>query len=156
MKRFFLTVIVAVSAAIMGFAENSLFKACEDIPGVSSSYIGKAMLRHAVPALIGHGVSGQSLNAGLEEVTIIEAETPASVEQVKKQLKSYEKSQKFELIMKSKDEGELTRIMQGKSPDGKYEFLLVTEEKDEVTIVILSSSQSFDNLNGIFMPNIVK
>lgn len=156
MKRLIITAIACITMAMTVMAESRLFSQCENIKNVSTTFIGKAMMRHAATSLIGHGISANAAKAGLEEVTVISTENPQSAAQVKKILKNYENSQKFELIMKSQDGGSITRILQGQSPDGKYEFLLISEEDAELTIVVLSSSQSFDTLQGIFMPGIVK
>lgn len=156
MKRLIITAIACITITMTVMAKSRLFSQCENIKNVSTTFIGKAMMRHAATSLIGHGIAANAVNAGLEEVTIISTENPQSATQVKKILKDYESSQKFELIMESQDEGSVTRILQGQSPDGKYEFLLISEDDDDLTIVVLQSSQSFDTLQGIFMPGIVK
>lgn len=155
MKRIIITAIAVMAVAVAMMAENPLFKACEDMADVSTTFIGKTMMRHAGTALIGHGISSTAGKSGLDEVTVIEASTSKAATQVKNAVKKYESSRNFELIMKSKGDSELTQIHQGTSPDGKYEMLLVTEKGDKLTVVILSSSKSFDTLHGIFMPGIV-
>lgn len=153
MKRLLSAILLLAFTTLATLAENELFKQCENIKNVTTTYIGPSMLRYAATSCMDYGISPSATN-NLDDITVINADDKISADQVRKHLKQYESRLKYNLIMKTKDDDEETRILQGQGRDKKYELMVVKDEGDEISIVILTSTTSFDEMKNVFMPGL--
>jgi len=93
-------------------ADDRLFGEIAKESYVESVYIGKAGLRFAKSASIVGGSLG-NLGADIskvESIEVIECDEPRYIPQVKKMVKKILDENKFEMIVESKDEDEISRI----------------------------------------------
>ena len=135
-QRFFhiLLILTALTIANRLSAQEALFDKYEDTKGVTTIYISKTMLRMIPDVKAGKHDIG-SITSKLDHLRILSCEkaslTPTLIDEAKK----IYRSEGYEAIMKMNDDEEKTTIYQRTLKGGKNEFVLLTEEKNEVNII---------------------
>ncbi len=115
-------------------AQDALFDKYEDTNGVSTVYISKTMLG-MIPNVEAGGHDVGKMASRLDQLRILTCEKPSVIPRLLEDARSMYKSNGYEIIMKMNDDGEKVTIYQRKLKDNKNEFVLLTEEKAEITII---------------------
>lgn len=153
MKKIMLVMVMAMTCHIM-FAQSALFKKYDNVKGVSTVYISKALLSMIPDMNIGN--KDISKIAGkLDCVQILSCERPSLVSDIKSEAISYFNSSHFKsggytTLMKLTDDDGGQTIIYGRSVDkGKSEFILFSCREDEVGIINVTGTITLNDIKQI-------
>ena len=130
----FLFLVTAMTAFVHVSAQEAIFEKYEDTNGVTTIYISKTMLGMVPNVKAGKHDIGK-IAPKLDYLRILSCEKASLVGALVDEAKKAYRTGGYEVIMKMNDEGEKVTIYQRTLKDGKNEFALLTEEKNEVTII---------------------
>ena len=144
MKKLLATAVL-VLAAHMSYAQDQLFTKYEEVKGVETVFISKALLSVAAGSKIGD-LDIRKVAKKLEQVRILSVEKASLVKTIQAEA----------LAIYKRDE-ELTRMSEGDEktviyvrPRGKNkEFVLLHTEKDELDIISLIGNLTMEELKAI-------
>ena len=132
MKRLILlTMILAACGALR--AQDELFKKYENTKGVETVYISKSLLSMVGAADIGD-LNVSKVAKKIERIQVLECGRPSLIQGIRDYALGIFKRDKYEQIMRTTDDGEITYIYQ-RQRGKQNEFVILTIEKDELTIV---------------------
>lgn len=149
-QRFFhiLFLVTALAFSIHASAQKAIFDKYEDTNGVTTIYISKTMLGMIPNVKAGKHDIG-SIASKLDYIRILSCEKPALFSKLIDEARKTYRSGNYETIMKMNDDGEKMTIYQRTLKDGKNEFALLTEDKDEVTIINLMGAITLKDIKDI-------
>lgn len=132
----------------MMFAQSALFKKYDNVKGVSTVYISKALLS-LIPEMHTGNKDISKIAGKLDHVQILSCERPSLVSEIKSEAISYFKNGGYTNLMKVSDDGGQT-IIYGKSLDnGKNEFGLFSYMDDEVNIINVMGKVTLNDIKQI-------
>ena len=130
------------------FAQKAFFDKYDDKEGISTVYISATMLR-----MMGNV---QAVNKDitriakrLDHIQVLECERPSLINSIKNAAFAYYKQAKYAIVMKTKSNGEDVTIYEKRYKNGKNEYVLLTVERDELTIVNLLGRVSLEEIQAI-------
>lgn len=129
-------------------AQDALFQKYEDVDGVTTVYISKAMFR-MMPHLNAGNKDISKIAYKLDRLQILDCERPSLIPGIKKMALAIYKNGKYEYIMRVNDDGEHTIIYQKQHAGGKNEFVLLSDEKDELSIINLLGNVTLNEIKGL-------
>ncbi|GAB6983128.1 DUF4252 domain-containing protein [Prevotella dentasini] len=147
MKRTTISLLLTL-VCIMAQAQQAVFNKYSDYDGVSVVYISKYMLR----GMQGSKSSKDAISriAGrLDHLQIFSCDRPSLIPRIKKDATAYYRKMHYGVAMQMSDDGEHTTIYQRAAGSGKNEFVLLTTEKDELTIINVLGSVSLKDIQGL-------
>lgn len=130
-------------------AQDRLFKQFENTKGVSTVYISPAMFK-LMPKLNVGDKDLAKLASRLSRLQILQCERPSLIPSIKKQAQAYYDSNRYEVIMRVKDDGEHTTIYQKGAGRGAKEFVLLNEEKNELSIIHITGNISLEDIKDLY------
>lgn len=146
MKRILSALLICLIATAAS-AQSKFFRSCEDIPGVTTVYISKAMLKFAAAGskLTGCDVNIAALASKLDGIEIVNAEgkTTARLKELAKQLTA---TTGTESLMRVKDNGETVNMFLRKLDRDRTEFILLAEQTNEFSVIILSGTMTMEEV----------
>ena len=138
MKRLMLIAVACLLCHLWGNAQAIDFEKYADMDDVTSVYISPAMM-----SLVGNieldveDVEIGKMAGKLEELKILNSETPKGIRLLKEEARKINAKNGYEELMRVNDEGDKTTIYMKQGKEGKNEFVLVNEEEDgELSIII--------------------
>lgn len=147
MKKIILVMVMALTCNMM-FAQSALFKKYDNVKGVSTVYISKALLS-LIPEMHTGNKDISKIAGKLDHVQILSCERPSLVSEIKSEAISYFKNGGYTNLMKVSDDGGQT-IIYGKSLDnGKNEFVLFSYMDDEVNIINVMGKVTLNDIKQI-------
>lgn len=147
MKKIILVMVMALTCNMM-FAQSALFKKYDNVKGVSTVYISKALLS-LIPEMHTGNKDISKIAGKLDHVQILSCERPSLVSEIKSEAISYFKNGGYTNLMKVSDDGGQT-IIYGKSIDnGKNEFVLFSYMDDEVNIINVMGNVTLNDIKQI-------
>lgn len=148
MKKFLAILFVALFSCTMMSAQSALFKKYENVKGVSTVYISKALLG-LVPKLEAGDMDISAIASKLDHVQVLTCERPSLVKEIKETAIEQLSKGGYNILMTVRDGDEQT-IIYGKSlGKGKNEFVLLEIEKNEINIVNISGSIPLEDIKRI-------
>ena len=138
----------AMTAFIHVSAQVAIFEKYEDTNGVTTIYISKTMLGMIPNVKAGKHNIGQ-IAPKLDYLRILSCEKASLIATLIDDARKAYRSGGYEVIMKMNDEDEKVTIYQRTLKDGKNEFSLLTEEKDEVTIINVMGAITLKDIKDI-------
>ena len=149
-QRFFhiLFLVTALAFSVHASAQKAIFDKYEDTNGVTTIYISKTMLGMIPNVKAGKHDIG-NIASKLDYIRILSCEKPALFSKLIDEARKTYRSGNYETIMKMNDDGEKMTIYQRTLKDGKNEFALLTEDKDEVTIINLMGAITLKDIKDI-------
>lgn len=151
MKRrtYILTLMLTIST-LFCHAQQSLFDKYAEMDGVSSVYITKSMLGlfKNVDSTI-NDIHIGSLADRLDNIQILSSEKPSIIELLRKETKDINTRNGYEELMRIREDGEKTTIYFKERKKGNNEFVLITDEKDEITIISIVGSITLQEMQGM-------
>ena len=128
------------------FAQKAFFDKYDDKEGISTIYISATMLR-----MMGNVQAGNKditrIAKRLDHIQVLECERPSLINSIKNAAFAYYKQAKYAVVMKSN--GEDVTIYEKRYKNGKNEYVLLTVERDELTIVNLLGRVSLEEIQAI-------
>lgn len=147
MKKIILVMVMALTCNMM-FAQSALFKKYDNVKGVSTVYISKALLS-LIPEMHTGNKDISKIAGKLDHVQILSCERPSLVSEIESEAISYFKNGGYTNLMKVSDDGGQT-IIYGKSLDnGKNEFVLFSYMDDEVNIINVMGKVTLNDIKQI-------
>lgn len=152
MKRFaFIMIFVLFVMANKVMAQETILEEISEMNDVEVTYITRNMLQTMGTNNINIGGFNLSKIAkSLNSLQILNVEDGA-VEKVRVKLKTLRKTSGMELIMRLKEDGEITDLYGEPSTDGSYKkILMIVEESDEIILIYLKGnigSECFEELS---------
>lgn len=145
---FSLSLLLALSTSISATAQTALFEKFEDTNGITTIFISKTMLKMIPEVKAGnHDIS--QVAGKLDQLRIFTCEKPSLIPKVREfALKTFREG-KYEAIMTINDSGEKVTIYQRSQKEGKNEFSLFTEEKDELTVINIIGAITLKDIKDI-------
>lgn len=147
MKRILLILLIATSIGVC-HAQEALFSKYENIKGVETVFISKAMFR-LMPKLDNYPHNIGRIASKLDRIQILSCERPSMVKQIADNALSIFKRERYEVMMQMTDEGETTTIYMKPRGGGKNEFALLSTEKNEVSIINVLGNITLDDIKQI-------
>ena len=130
------------------FAQMAFFDKYDDKEGISTVYISATMLR-----MMGNVQAGNKditrIAKRLDHIQVLECERPSLINSIKNAAFAYYKQAKYAVVMKTKSNGEDVTIYEKRYKNGKNEYVLLTVERDELTIVNLLGRVSLEEIQAI-------
>lgn len=148
MKRFYIFVVLTLCLFVNAFSQDDFFKKFADREDITSVYISKSMLR-LMPNVQADGIDVGSVASKLDNIQILSCEKQEVVPLIRQELKYISPKNGYEELMKVNDEGEHTVIYLKETPGHSKEYILLCDEKKELTVVILKGSLSLSDIQGI-------
>ena len=134
--------------SIHASAQKAFFDKYEDTNGVTTIYISKTMLGMIPNVKAGKRDIG-NIASKLDYIRILSCEKPSLFSKLLDDARKTYRSGNYETIMKMNDDDEKVTIYQRTQKDGKNEFALLTEDKDEVTIINVMGNITLKDIKDI-------
>ena len=134
MKRTYIITLLLSLYSLFTYAQDSFFDKFADMDGVTSVYISKAML---------------SLMPDMNNIQILSCEKPDIIAKLKKETAFISPKNGYEELMRINDEGEKTIIYLKRNKNKEKEFVLMSQEKNEFTIIAITGNLTLQEIQGI-------
>ena len=156
MKRIFLLAVLLLCALTASAQSGkSLYQKYSDADNVSAVYISPAMFRliGKIPDLeIGdNNVNLAPLIRSLSGLYIINSENTHINDKLVSEVNRFINSGKYELLMESKDAGEVVRMYTVGTEKVVNSFVMVASQGDEATFICLDGQMDRDQLEGVLV-----
>lgn len=148
MKRIYIITLFFSLCSLFTYAQDSFFDKFADMEGVTSVYISKAMLS-MMPNMQTEGVNIGEVASKLDNIQILSCEKPDIITKLKKETAFISPKNGYEELMRINDEGEKTIIYLKRDKSGKKEFVLLNNEKDEFTIIVITGNLTLQEIQEI-------
>lgn len=148
MKRTYIITLLLSLCSLFTYAQDSFFDKFANMDGVTSVYISKAMLS-MMPDIQTEGVNIGGVASKLDNIQILSCEKPAVIAKLKKETEFINPKNGYEELIRINDEGEKTTIYLKHDKNGKKEFVLLDNEKDEFTIIVITGNLTLQEIQGI-------
>ena len=102
-----------------------------------------------MPNVQADGIDIGSVASKLDNIQILSCEKQEVVPLIRQELKYINPKNGYEELMKVNDEGEHTVIYLKETLGNSKEYILLCDEKKELTVVILKGSLSLSDIQGI-------
>lgn len=148
MKRIYIITLLLFLCSLMSYAQNSFFDKFADMDGVTSVYISKAMLS-MMPNMKAEGINIGEVAGKLDHIQILTCEKAALIPKIKKEVEYIHPRNGYEELMRVNNEGDKTTIYLKKDKNGKKEFVLLNDEKNEFTVVVITGNLTLQEIQGV-------
>lgn len=141
-----LIMILAVVAAMGLNAQSAFFKGCEDMPGVSTVYISKAMLELAGAS----NITGGDFDIGgiaskLDGLEIVSAEG-SGLAKLKGKCGAFSSGKGYEKLMRVKNDGSNVSILMKKLGGGRNEFVVFVDEETSLVVIMMTGTMTMQDV----------
>ena len=148
MKRTYIITLLLSLCSLFTYAQDSFFDKFADMDGVTSVYISKAMLS-LMPDMKTEGVNIGEVASKLDIIQILSCEKPDIIAKLKKETAFISPKNGYEELMRINDEGEKTIIYLKRNKNKEKEFVLMSQEKNEFTIIAITGNLTLQEIQGI-------
>lgn len=147
MKRI---VIIALAMLVMvaASAQEAIFKKYAGKDGVSVVNISKSMLG-LMSGTAGGNKKVKDLANKLERIRILTCENHKLVGKVKKDAMEYVGKKGYEELMSTQEGGEMVYILQHPLGGNNYEYVVLSIEKNEVSVVNIIGYLTLDEIKAV-------
>lgn len=152
MKRTYIITLLLSLCSLFTYAQDSFFDKYADMGGVTSVYISKAMLS-LMPDMKAEGVNIGKMASKLDNIQILSCEKASVIAQIKKDVSYINPKNGYEELMRINDEGEKTTIFLKHDKEKQKEFVLLSEEQNELTIIIITGNLTLQEIQSIINKN---
>ena len=139
MKRTYIITLLLSLCSLFTYAQDSFFDKFADMDGVTSVYISKAMLS-LMPDMKTEGVNIGEVASKLDNIQILSCEKPDIIAKLKKETAFISPKNGYQELIRINDEGEKVTIFQKQNEGKQKEFVLLCEEQNELTIIIITGN----------------
>lgn len=147
MKRKMIVLVTAIIIAMTAQAQSPFFKKCENVKGVTTVYISKAMLKMA-GNIEGLGVSDKSLlSQKIDNVQIVNSENSEGRAYLDKHLGMISHEKGYEILMKINEDDENVTIYRQELDKKKSRFVVITKEPDEISVVTIEGAMTIEDVS---------
>ena len=146
---------VLLSLSLTAFAQGGrdLYEKYSDLPGISAVYISPAMFRliGKIPdmELQDESVNLTPLIKSMSGFYILSTEDRATTESLYADVKKFVKSGRYELLMETKDDGQVLRMYTVGDEKTVESFVMVTKEDSEVSVISFDGKMDRKQMENI-------
>ena len=154
MKKIY-AMMVLLSLSLTAFAQGGrdLYEKYSDLPGISAVYISPAMFRliGKIPdmELQDESVNLTPLIKSMSGFYILSTEDRATTESLYADVKKFVKPGRYELLMETKDDGQVLRIYTVGDEKTVESFVMVTKEDSEVSVISFDGKMDREQMENI-------
>lgn len=150
MKRINILVILATVFSLFAQAQQSFFDKYAEMEGVTSVYISKNMLSLLpnVNSTI-NGIHIGNIASRLDNIQILSSDESAIISKLRKETADINTQNGYEELMRVRENGEKTTIYLKDKKGKKKEFVLLVDEKDELTIISIVGDLTLQEIQGM-------
>ncbi len=154
MKKIY-AMMVLLSLSLTAFAQGGrdLYEKYSDQPGISAVYISPAMFRliGKIPdmELQDESVNLTPLIKSMSGFYILSTEDRATSESLYADVKKFVKSGRYELLMETKDDGQVLRMYTVGNEKTVESFVMVTKEDSEVSVISFDGKMDREQMENI-------
>ena len=150
MKRINILVILATVFSLFAQAQQSFFDKYAEMEGVTSVYISKNMLSLLPNAnSTVNGIHIGNIASRLDNIQILSSDESAIISKLRKETASINTQNGYEELMRVRENGEKTTIYLKDKKGKKKEFVLLVDEKDELTIISIVGDLTLQEIQGM-------
>lgn len=147
LSRVVITLIILLTS-VRALGQDNLFHRFENEKGVSTVYISPAMFK-LMPKMNTGKRNISSIASKLTHLQILECERPSLFADIKKTATDYYVKNKYEVVMTVKDEDDHVVIYLKPLGKGQNEFVLISEEKAELSIINIVGAISLNDIKEL-------
>ena len=137
--------LIALSICALTSHASTLFDECENIKGITTVYVSKAMIALAGDLNIEAGdVDFNSIANKIEEIEIMTADQSAPAATLRAKAKAAFKGNGYEKLMSVHEDDENVDILMQKGSPNRC--IILADQKDEMTVVILSGNFTVNDI----------
>lgn len=150
MKRINILVILATVFSLFAQAQQSFFDKYAEMEGVTSVYITKNMLS-LLPNVNStvNGIHIGNIASHLDNIQILSSDESVIISKLRKETASINTQNGYEELMRVREDGEKTTIYFKDKKGKKKEFVLLVDEKDELTIISIVGDLTLQEIQGM-------
>lgn len=150
MKRINILVILATVFSLFAQAQQSFFDKYAEMEGITSVYISKNMLS-LLPNVNStvNGIHIGNIASRLDNIQILSSDESAIISKLRKETASINTQNGYEELMRVREDGEKTTIYFKDKKGKKKEFVLLVDEKDELTIISIVGDLTLQEIQGM-------
>ena len=154
MKKIY-AMMVLLSLSLTAFAQGGrdLYEKYSDLSGISAVYISPAMFRliGKIPdvELQDESVNLTPLIKSMSGFYILSTEDRATSESLYADVKKFVKSGRYELLMETKDDGQVLRMYTVGDEKTIESFVMVTKEDTEVSVISFDGKMDREQMENI-------
>lgn len=150
MKRINILVILATVFSLFAQAQQSFFDKYAEMEGVTSVYISKNMLS-LLPNVNStvNGIHIGNIASRLDNIQILSSDESAIISKLRKETADINTQNGYEELMRVRENGEKTTIYLKDKKGKKKEFVLLVDEKDELTIISIVGDLTLQEIQGM-------
>lgn len=150
MKRISIIVLLMALCSVYSYGQQSFFDKYAEMDGVTSVYITKSMLSLFPQGQTNvNGVNIGNIASRLDNIQILSSDKPDIIAKLRKETADINSRNGYEELMRIREDGEKTTIYFRDKKQEKKEFVLLTDEKDELTIISIVGDLTLQEIQGI-------
>ena len=141
---------MATLCSVCSYGQQSFFDKYAEMDGVTSVYITKSMLSLFPKGQTNvNGVNIGDIANRLDNIQILSCDKADIVSKLRKETADINTKNGYEELMRIREDGEKTTIYFRDKKNEKKEFVLLTDEKDELTIISIVGDLTLEEIQGI-------
>lgn len=150
MKRINILVILATVFNLFAQAQQSFFDKYAEMEGITSVYISKNMLS-LLPNVNStvNGIHIGNIASRLDNIQILSSDESTIISKLRKETADINTQNGYEELMRVRENGEKTTIYLKDKKGKKKEFVLLVDEKDELTIISIVGDLTLQEIQGM-------
>ena len=150
MKRISTIALLMTLCSVFSYGQQSFFDKYAEMDGVTSVYITKSMLSLFPKGQTNvNGVNIGEIANRLDNIQILSCDKADIVSKLRKETADINTKNGYEELMRIREDGEKTTIYFRDKKNEKKEFVLLTDEKDELTIISIVGDLTLEEIQGI-------
>lgn len=142
MKKLIFTLLLALLSTVGAMAQSKIYDKVRNDSDFETVYVGKAMLQMAKGTSM--NINGMDLNSmmdRLESIAVINTDKSAGCKKLKELVaKELTPKKGYDIMMETKEDDESTVIYNRAINKETNEYVLVSIESDEVSVIIITGS----------------
>lgn len=150
MKRISIITLLLIFCSVFSYGQQSFFDKYAEMNGVTSVYITKSMLNLFPKGQTKvNGVNIGNIASRLDNIQILSSDEPDIITKLRKETADFNAKNGYEELMRIKDDGEKTTIYFRDRKNVKKEFILLSDQKTELTIISIVGDLTLQEIQGI-------
>lgn len=150
MKRTSIIALFMICCSVFCYGQQSFFDKYANLDGVTSVYITKSMLSLFPKGKTNvNGINIGDIASRLDNIQILSTEEKDIIEKLRKETSSIHTKNGYEELIRVREDGEKTTIYFRDKKNEKKEFVLLSDGKDEFTIISIAGDLTLQEIQGI-------
>lgn len=147
MKKVIILLMMAICVANLS-AQESFNNKFGNIKGVTSVYISKSLL-NMMPDIKSDGMNLGCVANKLDNIQILNSETKKAAALLSNGCRQIISKENYENLMNINENGEHTGIYMKNFPGGKTQYIMLSTEKDETNIIVLTGRLTINDIKNV-------